>query len=477
MNFPAAAVLGVVLTTALVGCAQFVESLENPDAPTADTAVVSVEPEPEVAAPADETYLTGFSPACDTLSPSGETLSTTRQSGRELTVSESLTATMTEWSLPTLGDERVNALSEVCPGIVLAVSNGGQTFLIDRESGAFTPSVLLERSGTIESIGQPGIESGGPSYGIRDVVVAGPTTFYSVGVVDEVDSCLRMEVRKVATEVLLVSRDDAVSTEIIYSSEPCVDFSDERREPAPLKIHLGGALAVDRFTDTLYLTIGDFHLGASRISQADAAGIEATELDYALLLDEGAALSAVVSIFQASTQPMAEVSSKGLRNSLGIVIDEAGGLWASDMGPGGGDEMNLITPGSDFGWPLTSPGQPYDRSEWPADPDDLPAPFLDFTDRDIPGTTPPIRQWTPAIAPSALSVIPTDNSPWGGLAGSLVLATLRDQSLHMLDHTDPSFPTLARISLDRRLRDMIVTSDGTIASVTDEATLVTVSPR
>ena len=475
MNLPAATVIGVVLTSALVGCQQFVESLENPEPPAPEAAVVSAEPEPETG---DEgTDVMGFSPACDTLAQSEETLSSTRGSGREVTVSESVVAAITEWSLPDLGEERVNSLSEVCPGVLLAVSNGGQTFLIDEESGTIAPGVLLERSGTIERVGQPGIESGGPTYGIRDVVVAGPTTFYSVGVVDEANSCLRMEVRRIATDAVLVVQDDAVSSDIVYSSEPCVDYSDERREPAPLKIHLGGALAVDRFTDTVYLTIGDYHLGASRISQAEAAGIESTELDYALLLDDDSALSAVVSIFSASTQPTADISSKGLRNSLGIVFDDAGGLWASDMGPGGGDEMNLITPGSDYGWPLTSPGQPYDRSEWPADPAELPAPFLDFTDQDIPGTTAPVRSWTPAIAPSALSVIPTDSSLWGDLAGSLVLATLRDQSLHILDHTEPGLPTLARVLVDRRLRDMIVTSGGTIASVTDEGTLMTVSPR
>jgi hypothetical protein len=218
VNIPAVAVTVVVLTTALVGCQQFLESLENPEPPASDTAVVTGEAEPQGGTSADETDFTGFSPACDTLSPSEETLSTTRQSGRELAVSESLTATLTEWSLPGPGDERITTLSEVCPGIVLAVANGGQTFLIDKESGTFTPSVLLERSGTIESIGQPGIESGGPSYGIRDVVVAGPTTFYSVGVVDEVDSCLRMEVRRVDTEELLVGLDDVILTEIIYSS-------------------------------------------------------------------------------------------------------------------------------------------------------------------------------------------------------------------------------------------------------------------
>lgn len=475
MTIPAPAILGALVAFSLVGCQQFVQSLENPDAPAPETAVVTDEAAPVTPELGGDSA--AFISACDTVSDPQETLAETRQSGREVSVTDSITAALNEWSLPPLGAERVNAVSEICPGLLLAVSNGGQTFLIDEATGGITPGPVVERSGTIESIGALGIESGGPTYGIRDVVVSGPSTFYSVGVVDQDNSCLRIEVLRVNTEALLVNRDDGVSGEIIYSSEPCVDFADERREPAPLKIHLGGALAVDRFTDTVYLTIGDYHLGASRISQAEAAGLESTEQDYALLLDGNAAISAVVSIFSASTQPTSDISSKGLRNPLGIVIDEAGGVWASEMGPGGGDEINLITPGADYGWPLTSPGAPYDRSDWPADPNDLLTPFLDFTDQDIPGATPPIRSWSPAIAPSALSVIPGESSQWGDLSGSLVLATLRDQSLHVLDQTEPSLPTLARIVVDRRLRDMVVTSSGTIVSVTDDGTLITVSPR
>jgi hypothetical protein len=131
--------------------------------------------------------------------------------------------------------------------------------------------------------------------------------------VDEAQSCLRMEVRRVATEALWTA--DVTESSVVYSSEPCVDFSDERRDKAPLKIHLGGALAVDPLTDTVYLTIGDYHLGASRISQAASAGIESTDLDYALLGDPNAAISALVAISSASGAPHSEIYSKGLRNS------------------------------------------------------------------------------------------------------------------------------------------------------------------
>jgi glucose/arabinose dehydrogenase len=282
-----------------------------------------------------------------------------------------------------------------------------------------------------------------------------------------------MEVRRVQTQALWAG--DAAESSVVYSSEPCVDFSDERREKAPLKIHLGGALAVDRLTDTVYLTIGDYHLGASRISQAASAGIESTDLDYALLGDPSAAISALVAINIASGSASYELYSKGLRNPLGLAQDSDGRLWLSEMGPGGGDELNLMERGADYGWPLTSPGAPYDRSQWPANRDELPAPYLDFTDQDIPGTTGPIRVWTPAIAPSQLVWIPGDSLRAGQFAGLLALATLRDEAIHFLDPSQADVPTVARVGVGQRLRNMTADREGALWAVSDSGTLLKVS--
>ena len=457
------------LTFALSGCTQLVESLGEDSTPAIveDNNDVAVEPALPDLAVAD------FANACSTLTPEpSEDLPETRRSPQTLSTSVS-DLTLTEWTLPSVGSERFNAVAEICPGWLIAATNGGQTVLIDQATGSWLPSSDLERSGTIENIRERGIDSGGPTYGIRDLVVAGESTWYSVGVVDEAQSCLRMEVRRVQTEALWAG--DAAESSVVYSSQPCVDFSDERREKAPLKIHLGGALAVDRLTDTVYLTIGDYHLGASRISQAASAGIESTELDYTLLGDPTAAISALVAINFTSGSPAPEVYSKGLRNSLGLTQDGEGRLWLSEMGPGGGDELNLMERGADYGWPLTSPGTPYDRSQWPANRDELPAPYLDFTDQDIPGTTGPIRVWTPAIAPSQLVWIPEEGVEAGEFAGLLALATLRDEAIHFLDQSQADVPTVARVGVGQRLRNMTADRSGALWAVSDSGTLLRLS--
>ena len=459
------------LVVVLSGCAGLVESLGEDAAPAVveENNQVTAEPTlPDIA-------VADFAAVCSTFTPEivGD-LQETRRSPQDISTPLA-DLTLTEWTLPDSGSERFNAVAEICPGWLLGVTNGGQSVLIEQATGSWVSTSDLERSGTIENIREPGIDSGGPTYGIRDLVVAGESTWYSVGVVDEAQSCLRMEVRRVATEALWTG--GVADGSVVYSSEPCVDFSDERREKAPLKIHLGGALAVDRLTDTVFLTIGDYHLGASRISQAAAAGIESTDLDYALLGDGNAAISALVAITTASTTPTAEIYSKGLRNSLGLAQDGEGRLWLSEMGPGGGDELNLMERGGNYGWPLTSPGAPYDRSQWPGNRDELPAPYLDFTDQDIPGTTAPVRVWTPAIAPSQLVWIPADGVAAGEFGGMLALGTLRDQAIHFLDQSQPDVPTVARIEVGQRLRNMTTDVGGSLWAVSDSGTLMRVSAR
>jgi hypothetical protein len=457
------------LVVALSGCTELVDSLgEDPPPPVVVEENTEVVDEPEL----PDLDLSDFAAACSTLTPqASENLRETRRSPATLNT-DVTDLTLTEWTLPGVGSERFNAVAEICPGWLIAATNGGQTMLIEQATGSWLASSELERSGTIENIRERGIESGGPTYGIRDLVVAGESTWYSVGVVDETQSCLRMEVRRVVTEALWTG--DVAESSVVYSSEPCVDFMEERREDAPLKTHLGGALAVDRLSDTVYLTIGDYHLGASRISQAASAGIESTDLDYALLGDGNAAISALVAITSASATPTAEIYSKGLRNSLGLTQDGEGRLWVSEMGPGGGDEVNLIERGADYGWPLTSPGAPYDRAQWPADRDELPAPYLDFTNQAIPGTTPPVRVWSPAIAPSQLVWIPGDGMRAGPFAGMLALATLRDEAIHFLDQSQTGLPTVARVSVGQRLRNMTVDQQGALWAVSDSGTLLRV---
>ena len=98
----------------------------------------------------------------------------------------------------------------------------------------------------------------------------------------------------------------------------------------------------------------------------------------------------------------AETWTTGHRNPYGLAFDSAGRLWEVEMGPRGGDELNLILPGKNYGWPLVSEGENYDGVPIPK-----------------PSTRPDLERaklsWVPSISPTSLLIYGGDLFPeWKG---------------------------------------------------------------
>ncbi len=121
--------------------------------------------------------------------------------------------------------------------------------------------------------------------------------------------------------------------------------------------------------------------------------------------------------------------SYGHRNLLGIVFDKDGRLWETEMGPLGGDEVNLIKPGVNYGWPKASNGSNYDRSDIP-----------DHRPGD--GYEPPKVFWNPSLAPASLTYYNANLFPaWKnslfvtGMSGmALVRVALDGENAAKADH-------------------------------------------
>jgi glucose/arabinose dehydrogenase len=110
----------------------------------------------------------------------------------------------------------------------------------------------------------------------------------------------------------------------------------------------------------------------------------------------------------------AETWSTGLRNPYGLAFAPDGRLWETEMGPRGGDELNLILPGKNYGWPKASNGTNYDGVDIP-----------DHRSGD--GFEPPKLWWNPAVSPSGLLFYTGDLFPqWKGDA---LIPTLSGQAL------------------------------------------------
>ena len=161
-----------------------------------------------------------------------------------------------------------------------------------------------------------------------------------------------------------------------------------------------------------------------------------------------------------------EIWSYGHRNILSAALDERNRLWVVEMGPRGGDELNLVQKGKDYGWPTIGYGEEYSGR-----------PIHKTTQ--APGMEQPVYYWDPVIAPSGLTIYSGSMFPeWrgnfliGGLASqALVRLVLRNDKVvgeeRLLTH------------LNSRIREVVQGPEGAIYLLTDESNgrLLKVTPK
>jgi aldose sugar dehydrogenase len=143
----------------------------------------------------------------------------------------------------------------------------------------------------------------------------------------------------------------------------------------------------------------------------------------------------------------AQVWSLGHRNPLGIAFDAQGRLWVHEMGPKGGDEVNLIERGSNYGWPLVSNGDNYDNS-----------PIPDHDTR--PDLNAPEISWNPVIAPAGFIVYGGNLFP--GWQGNGLIGGLVAQGLVRVALVGNNLREIERFNLGERIREVEQGPDGAV---------------
>jgi glucose/arabinose dehydrogenase len=150
-----------------------------------------------------------------------------------------------------------------------------------------------------------------------------------------------------------------------------------------------------------------------------------------------------------------EIYSYGHRNVQGLVFDPAAGrLWAHEHGPRGGDEVNIVVAGRNYGWPVATFGVDYSGAR-----------ISPYTSR--PGMEDPVLHWTPSIAPSGMALYRGAQFPeWDGdlLVTALVAREVRRLELEG-DRVVAQEPLFAEVG--ERLRDVKVAPDGALLLLTD----------
>jgi glucose/arabinose dehydrogenase len=156
-----------------------------------------------------------------------------------------------------------------------------------------------------------------------------------------------------------------------------------------------------------------------------------------------------------------DIWSYGLRNALSIAFNPADKrLWVVEMGPLGGDELNLIKRGANYGWPLVSNGSHYARDGIPVAETLIPT--HDTDDR----FEKPIRSWTPVISPSGAAFY--NGAMFPQWRGNLLFGGLSSKCLVRLALDGERVAVEERVDMGRRIRDVIEAPDGAILLIVDD---------
>jgi glucose/arabinose dehydrogenase len=222
------------------------------------------------------------------------------------------------------------------------------------------------------------------------------------------------------------------SLEVVFTVSPLKDTP----------VHYGGRLAWDP-EGALLLTTGD------GFDYREAAQ------DRESLLGKTLRLAAAGAPFpgNGTQEGRPEVWTWGHRNPQGLVVTPDGAVWSHEHGPQGGDELNRLVPGENYGWPVATFGIDYNGARI--------SPFERY-----PGMRDSAWHWTPSIGPSGLAYVPARDAEaegtfyLGGLAIPGLYAAERkgDQILAV----EQRFPELTE-----RVRDVRLSRDGTLLVLTD----------
>jgi glucose/arabinose dehydrogenase len=168
----------------------------------------------------------------------------------------------------------------------------------------------------------------------------------------------------------------------------------------------------------------------------------------------GAARSAAGRAFTwlGANRTPSETWSTGHRNPYGLAFDAAGRLWESENGPKGGDEINLIKPGRNYGWPYASNGSNYDGTDIP-----------DHKPGD--GYEPPKLWWNPSISPGGLMIY--RGGKWPQWKGDAFIPALSAQALIRVHLSGESATKADQWEMENRIRAVAQSPAGDIFLLED----------
>jgi len=213
---------------------------------------------------------------------------------------------------------------------------------------------------------------------------------------------------------------------------------------------------------SLYVTVGDRDRICCNGTDDNSLRMKAQSLNNHVgktlrLRDDGSVPADNPFVGRVGAKP--EIFTYGHRNGYGLAVNpETGELWQAEIGPMGGDEINILSPGHNYGWPLVSMGRNYTGTLVSEEP------------WARPGMDNPRIFWVPSISPSSIIFYIGDKFPrW---KNNLFVGALTTQQLVRIAFHQPSQAERREgllVPLHERIRDVQQSPDGYIYVVTEHA--------
>ena len=235
--------------------------------------------------------------------------------------------------------------------------------------------------------------------------------------------------------------------EIVFSAKPCLGVEYEKNSKgeiivsanSPLKSNRTGGQLIKK-NNSLILSLGDVQLDG-KDGRVDAG--QNKHFDYGKFVE--------VNLNNLNSTHFAI----GTRNSQGMDLYPDGRIFSTEHGPQGGDELNIVNKGKNYGWGKVSLGVDYGTYKWR---DNLKHEDGDFTS--------PIFAWTPSIGISSVKDVPNSVEEW---AGNLIVTSKRSGALFRLSLLGNSINSIERIDLGERIMDIEFFDDGKMVIMTSKA--------
>jgi cytochrome c2 len=236
--------------------------------------------------------------------------------------------------------------------------------------------------------------------------------------------------------------DQSLQWETLFETQPCLPIKGEgRRNGTPFTGHFGGGRMAMRDADTLVLGVGDF-------------GFNGLASPHMISQDMSASYGKSILIH--IKERRSEIFTSGIRNPQGMYIDPKGNIWETEHGPQGGDELNLLKQGLNYGWPIVTYGTDYGTFAWPLNP----------KQGDHEGFEAPFFAWVPSLGVSNLIGVEKDLFPvW---KGDLLVSSLGFKRIFRVRIRNDRVAYEEPIEIGMRIRDITEGSDGRVVLWADD---------